>query len=67
MLILLQNIQCVRHRLQMEQIAQAERVPIGAFVDREQRDELVRLARERRLIVPIRGHDDFPRIYWTHA
>jgi post-segregation antitoxin (ccd killing protein) len=34
----------------MEQIARverAERVPIGAFVDREQRDELVRLARER--------------------
>jgi predicted transcriptional regulator len=25
----------------------AERVPIGAFVDREQRDELVRLAHER--------------------
>jgi predicted transcriptional regulator len=25
----------------------AKRVPIGAFVDREQRDELVRLARER--------------------
>jgi len=36
--------------LQMGQIAQeerAERVPIGAFIDREQRDELVRLARER--------------------
>jgi hypothetical protein len=34
----------------MGQVAQeerAERVPIGAFVDREQRDELVRLARER--------------------
>ena len=34
----------------MGQIAQeerAERVPIGAFVDRRQRDELVRLARER--------------------
>jgi hypothetical protein len=34
----------------MVQIAQeegAERVPIGAFVDREQRDELERLARER--------------------
>ena len=34
----------------MGQIAQegrAGRVPIGAFVDREQRDELVRLARER--------------------
>jgi hypothetical protein len=33
----------------MGQIAQegrAERVPIGAFVDREQRDELERLARE---------------------
>jgi hypothetical protein len=35
--------------LQIGQIAQeerAERVPIGAFVDREQRDELVRLARD---------------------
>jgi hypothetical protein len=34
----------------MGQIAQeerTERVPIGAFVDREQRDELVRVARER--------------------
>ena len=34
----------------MSQLAQeerAERVPIGAFVDREQRDELVRVARER--------------------
>jgi hypothetical protein len=34
----------------MSQVAQegrTERVPIGAFVDREQRDELVRLARER--------------------
>ena len=34
----------------MGQVAQeerAEREPIGAFVDREQRDELVRLARER--------------------
>jgi hypothetical protein len=35
--------------LQVGQIAQAnraERVPIGAFVDREQRDELVQLARQ---------------------
>jgi hypothetical protein len=34
----------------MSQVAQegrTERVPIGAFVDREQRDELVRVARER--------------------
>ena len=35
--------------MQIAQIAQeerAERVPIGVFVDREQRDELVRLARD---------------------
>jgi hypothetical protein len=35
--------------LQVSQLAQeerAERVPIGAFVDREQRDELVGLARQ---------------------
>jgi post-segregation antitoxin (ccd killing protein) len=37
-------------QIAQEKIAQeerAERVPIGAFVDREQRDELERLARER--------------------
>jgi hypothetical protein len=31
---------------QIAQEERAERVPIGAFVDREQRDELVRLARQ---------------------
>jgi hypothetical protein len=37
----------VLHVNQLAQEERAERVPIGAFVDREQRDDLVRVARER--------------------